>query len=47
MGMGGAAERIEDVGSAIRARRIAANLARLPPYFLAGSSTFPDFGSTR
>ena len=37
------------------ARRIAANIAKLPElvgklhalYFLAGSSTFPDFGLTR
>ena len=28
-------------------RRIAVNIARLLPYFLAGSSTFPDFGLTR
>jgi hypothetical protein len=43
-------------GIAIEARRIAANVAELvgklhaesmPLYFLAGSSTFPDFGLTR
>ncbi len=40
-------ETMEPVPGLRTARLIAVNTARLPPYFLAGSSTFPDFGLTR